>query len=118
MPTVIFVVDDDHDIRVELRNTLEQAGYHVYSASDGASALNLLAQIPAPALILLDMQMPVMNGAQFIAAVTKLPELRDVPIIQISSSPHAHAATRHHLVKPFDEATLLKTVRGCLAGKP
>ena len=60
----VLVVDDDPSITGAVRDSLEFQGYRVTTASDGADALRL-AETEPPALILLDMRMPGMNGWEF-----------------------------------------------------
>ena len=111
----ILVLDDDHDIRVCMRDVLEDAGYAVESATDGASALQVLARIPAPDLILLDMNMPVMNGDEFLEVIRGKPELRSVPIIQISAgNTPRRDGVRGYLKKPFGIDDLLGAVDSVL----
>jgi len=61
---VVLVVDDDPDIREIVSEILEDAGYHVISAANGAEALECL-KTQTPSLILLDLYMPVMDGFEF-----------------------------------------------------
>jgi CheY-like chemotaxis protein len=63
----ILIVEDNSDLREVLEIILSEEGYKVESASDGKVALNLIQQVP-PDLILLDLNMPVMNGWEFIEA--------------------------------------------------
>ena len=61
----IMVVDDDADFRAGLRMALEMKGYQVDEADNGEQALAKLAEKP-PLLVLLDLQMPVMNGREML----------------------------------------------------
>ena len=63
----VLVVDDDEDIREVLTTCLGLEGYAVRVASDGLEALSRLADQPAPALVLLDLMMPRLDGAGFLA---------------------------------------------------
>ncbi|MGZ4392497.1 MAG: response regulator, partial [Gaiellaceae bacterium] len=58
----VLVVDDDDDLRTMVETILEDAGYVVRRAGDGVEALEQLAQMGRPDLILLDMRMPRMDG--------------------------------------------------------
>src|SRR5215470_10420401 len=58
----ILLIEDDEDIRAIIKDALEWDGYHVYTASNGKEGMEILPQMPAPSLILLDLMMPVMNG--------------------------------------------------------
>ena len=63
----VLVVEDDRDVCDAIRESLEDAGYRVCAASNGADALALLRDLGAmPDLILLDLMMPVMDGERFL----------------------------------------------------
>jgi CheY-like chemotaxis protein len=67
--THALVVDDDHDIRQILRLLLEDAGYDVIEAADGIRALEVLRTSPYPLVVLLDLQMPHLDGAGVLGVV-------------------------------------------------
>jgi CheY-like chemotaxis protein len=84
---LIFVVDDDRDIREAIQDTLEEEGFQVEAASDGAAALDRLRALPVePCLVLLDLMMPVMDGWEFLAVRKTDPRLAAIPIAVISAS--------------------------------
>src|SRR5215472_16843619 len=66
----VLVVDDDRDIRETLRFVLEDAGYTVYEASDGRPALERLCTHPRGMVVILDWNMPGMDGQALLQAVT------------------------------------------------
>jgi CheY-like chemotaxis protein len=77
----ILVVDDDQDLRETLVEALEGEGYSASPARDGEDALFQLRNSPLrPDLILLDLQMPNMNGAEFRNAQLEIDEFRDIPV--------------------------------------
>ncbi|PLS79555.1 MAG: response regulator, partial [Chloroflexi bacterium] len=83
----ILVVDDDSGIREALTDILEDEGYAVRSACDGQAALDLLRQqAEPPALVLLDLMMPRMNGWQFRSEQRRDPALANIPVVVISAS--------------------------------
>lgn len=113
----ILVVEDDFDIRDTLAQILEAEGYIVSGAANGLEALELLRRdgAGAPALILLDLMMPVMNGWQFRAEQLQDPKLASIPVVVISAdaSVHQKAASIEaagFLKKPVQLDTLLETV--------
>jgi CheY-like chemotaxis protein len=117
---LVVVVDDDFDIRAMLTMVLEIEGYRVLAAANGRDALEKLRDRPSPSLIVLDLMMPVMNGAQFRAAQRSSPELAAVPVVvltgdgataEMSATLDACAWLR----KPIKLDTLLTTIRRCLA---
>lgn len=71
----ILLVDDEPDILEFVKYTLVKEGYEVFTAQNGAEALKAAAQ-HRPHLILLDMMMPVMDGAQTCRAIREDPQLR------------------------------------------
>ena len=84
---LIFVVDDDADIRQAIQDTLEDEGFQVEAAGDGAAALEKLRSLPVePCLVLLDLMMPVMDGWEFLAVRKQDPRLSAIPITVISAS--------------------------------
>jgi CheY-like chemotaxis protein len=95
----VLVIEDDHDLRVSLRQVLEAAGFYVFTVTNGFNALELLKVIPAPKLIICDMNMPIMNGAEFIQAKHKHDDLREIPLIVMSSD--------HEKFGDFPEVTCL-----------
>jgi CheY-like chemotaxis protein len=79
----ILVVDDYDDARTSVREALEDAGHTVIEADNGQQALNYLVARPAerPSLIVLDLQMPVMDGWRFIELIKCYVSLANIPII-------------------------------------
>ena len=109
----VLVVDDDRDIRAFVAEALEDEGYHVVTAPDGAAALDLIRQ-KAPALVLLDMRMPVMDGWAFAAEYRHIRERR-APVIAMTAARDAQTWSEEveadgYLAKPFDLVDLLETV--------
>ena len=81
----IMVVDDSATIRMSLKNTLTNAGLEVVQASDGEEALKMLQDGTKPDLIITDINMPKMGGLELIKNVRKLPGLRFVPILVLTT---------------------------------
>jgi two-component system chemotaxis response regulator CheY len=80
---VALVVDDSMLIRYTVSRYLQQRGFTVESATNGAEALEILARLQ-PDLIVTDMQMPKMSGNELIAAVKSDPRTASVPIIVVA----------------------------------
>lgn len=111
MKPTVFVIESSHDIRVYLRSELEGKGYLVISAADGRSALEALQTMHAPAVILLDFDLPVVTGEDILAELKRRDLTRPVPVIQIASP----GAARHPLAaalveKPIRLDTLLAAI--------
>ena len=111
----VLVVDDDIDIRETISLVLEDEGYAVASASNGAEALAYLQAHPPPDVILLDLMMPVMDGGAFRQEQRRAPHLASIPVVVISASGNirdqavALGATSF-VQKPISLDTLLATV--------
>ena len=77
---LVLVVEDDRDTRAILGDLLEDEGYAVPRAANGAEAFGLLRSGRPPCVILLDLVMPAMNGWEFRAHQLRDPALRKVPV--------------------------------------
>lgn len=86
-PGPILVVDDYDDARGALRDVLEERGYTVIEAANGQEALTFLASRPDAnvRLILLDLQMPVMDGWEFLKVLRSYVRLASIPVIVVSA---------------------------------
>jgi PAS domain S-box-containing protein len=82
----ILVVDDDADIREAFAEALADEGFVVDLAANGAEALQLLRTGRRPALILLDLMMPIMDGSAMLAELRKDPALDSVPVVLTSAA--------------------------------
>ncbi|MGH7606153.1 MAG: response regulator, partial [Gemmatimonadales bacterium] len=85
MAKAVLLVDDDEEFRMSLGEFLKAQGFPVVTAADGQDALALLGTIEPPGMILLDFMMPVMNGAQFLAAQRSDARLREIPVVLLSA---------------------------------
>ncbi len=113
-PTIL-IIDDDADIRELMKILLESAGYRVKVAADGSDALDQLRTGARPALIILDLMMPRLDGEQFLKRI-RAGRLADVPVVILSGHSVAEqkAGELHVaccLMKPVEVTDLLKTVR-------
>ncbi|MDQ3365362.1 MAG: response regulator [Myxococcota bacterium] len=111
-----MVVDDDDDIRLTIAEALTDAGRQVLTARHGAEALEVLRGAgPLPQLILLDLMMPVMDGATFCEHRDADGRLRRIPVVVLSADAAlaARCATlgvQGHHKKPIDLDTLYAVV--------
>lgn len=110
---LVLVVDDDPDILDAICDILEGEGYRVARARHGIEALERVDE-ETPAIILLDLMMPVMDGLAFAQALKQRPRFPRIPIVVISAdgSPQKAAAVgaAGFLAKPFDIDALLSQV--------
>jgi chemosensory pili system protein ChpA (sensor histidine kinase/response regulator) len=119
--TFALVVDDSITVRRVTQRLLERNGMRVMTARDGMDAVTLLAE-HVPDIILLDIEMPRMDGYEVAAHVRGDPRLRDVPIIMITSrvgEKHRARAIElgvdDYLGKPYQESQLLDAITPLVA---
>ena len=124
----LLIVEDDADIRAALQDYLEMHGYVVRVARDGREALEQLAHPPRPALMVLDMALPVVDGHRVLTTRKASEALAQVPVIILSAGMAAmnprdravYAATYNvaaFLKKPVEPRQLLEAIER-LAPKP
>ena len=123
MPSVL-IVDDEEAIRRLIRNTLEQAGYHVYEAADGKEGLSRYRQTPAD-LVIMDILMPDQDGLESILTLRReFPKARImaitggsdmIGILNFLDVARMLGACRT-LQKPFEMQQLLDAVQSAIAG--
>ena len=113
----ILVVEDQEDLRGVLRTLLTGSGYEMVEAADGQAGVEK-AKAERPDLILMDIQMPVMNGYDATREIKADPTLKPIPIIAVSSfamkgdEEKARASgCDHYVTKPYSPMQLLKVVR-------
>ncbi len=96
----ILVVDDEPAHRLLLRRTFERAGHEVADAADGAAALRSVAD-SRPDLVVTDMMMPVMDGAELIRRLRSEPATAGIPILAASSHPDLAKGADAVVAKPY-----------------
>lgn len=111
----VLVVDDDEDIRTVIEMTLGLKGYEVRSAEDGLDALDQLHGDGKPAVILLDLRMPRMNGLEFLEALRADPALAHIPVVVLTGDSAAaaqalSAGANGTLLKPIDTRSLFRSI--------
>jgi chemotaxis protein histidine kinase CheA/CheY-like chemotaxis protein len=118
---LILVVDDSITLRQTLALTLQKANYLVVQARDGREAINQLQQNPNIQLVISDVEMPNMNGFEFLNQRRQDPILSKVPVIMLtsrSSDKHRkiamHLGASSYLTKPYIEQEFLNTIREIL----
>jgi two-component system, cell cycle response regulator DivK len=120
----ILVVEDQEDNRTILRDLLTHAGFEVLEAVTGAEGVRM-AEAHRPDLVLMDIQLPVLDGYDATRRIRAREELRAVPVIAVTSyalsgdEEKARAAgCDGYVTKPFSPRQLLATVRGYLPDEP
>ena len=95
----VLVIDDDDDIRDTLSEIMQDLGYSVATAGNGADALIKLRGLK-PQLILLDLSMPIMDGHEFRAEQVRDPALAEIPTVVMTAADRAREKTA--AMKPSD----------------
>ena len=118
MTKKILVVEDTEDNRQILRDLLGMAGYELIEAHDGAEGVVKAAE-HRPDLILMDIQMPVMDGYEATRRIKSDPALKAIPVIAVTSyalsgdEDKARAAgCDDYIAKPYSPRQMLAKVRG------
>ena len=118
--STILVVEDDPDLRLVHSEILSHEGYAVLTAADGFEALELVENAGPPAMILLDLRMPRMNGWDLAKRLREHPGWRDIPIVVVAAhyriaEEAAAIGARAWLHKPVSIELLLQVVGGIYA---
>ena len=115
---VILVAEDSHDTRRMLKRAFELKGYRVLEAANGLEALDLTKQYK-PSLLIIDLNMPELDGFETIRLVRKLEEGQDVPIVAITAfdvygleQAVIDQGCDEYLRKPFDLHELDRRLKG------
>ena len=120
----ILIVEDQEDLRGVLRDLLTGSGYTVIEAGDGEAGV-AKAKSDRPDLILMDIQMPAIDGYEATRRIKADPALKPIPTVAVSSfamkgdEEKARAAgCDHYVTKPYSPMQLLRLIRGFLGDKP
>lgn len=120
MAKTILIVDDSASLRRVVEIALTSAGYEVIEASDGKDALNKLARLGGKKvhLIISDVNMPNMNGIDFVTEVKKDSAYKFTPVIMLTTEGQDEiknqgraAGAKAWIVKPFNPTQMLNAVQ-------
>ena len=110
-----LVVDDSRAMRSIIRRHLDELGIGVDEAGSGAEALFALNQIPMPDVVLLDWNMPEMNGLECLRRLRADPATANLPVMMVTTESEMaqvalalDAGANEYLMKPFDRQALLE----------
>ena len=116
----ILVVEDQEDLRGVLRDLFINSGYTVIEAADGKTGV-ATAKSDRPDIILMDIQMPIIDGYEATRQIKADPNLKSIPIVAVSSfamkgdEEKARAAgCDEYVTKPYSPIQLLRIIRGYL----
>ena len=124
MKRTILLIEDNEQNRYLATFLLEKAGYAVIPASDGKIGIELAARVQ-PMLILLDIQLPTMDGYAVAQALRSNPALKEIPIVAVTS--YAMVGDREkalaagctgYMEKPINPETFVAEIESYLKGKP
>jgi two-component system cell cycle response regulator DivK len=116
----ILVVEDQEDLRGVLRTLLTGSGYEMIEAADGQEGVTK-AKAERPDLILMDIQMPVLDGYDATRQIKADPNLKSTPVIAVSSfamkgdeEKARGSGCDSYVTKPYSPMQLLRVIRGYL----
>jgi len=119
----ILIAEDSLVVRAVLRDQLEDEGYDVIEAVDGSAALTM-CDIARPDAILLDIEMPGLDGHEVLVRLKADPALRDIPVVFLTGRTATHdmvaglrAGAHDYLRKPFEPAELIARISGAVRMK-
>ncbi len=111
---IVLIVDDDTVIRDTLADVISEEGYGAITAINGQDALDKLRGGVRPCVILLDLMMPVMTGAEMYKELRSDPGLADIPVVVVSADGNVKAKAQlfggQYLMKPVKVDPVLETV--------
>lgn len=117
MGASILVVDDSVSIRQSVRFILEQSGYTVHEAADGAEGLKSLGEHKAD-LVITDVNMPNMDGLTMVKKIRETDGIKFVPILVLTTESQGSvieegkkAGATGWIVKPFNDEKLIETIK-------
>jgi CheY-like chemotaxis protein len=123
---MVLLAEDDEDDKEFIKLAFEKvsAKQHLHIADNGQEALNYLLLLPdndLPCLIVLDLNMPILNGLQTLEALNEIPRFQKIPVVIFSTSDSVEDKSRclskgatDYLVKPSNMTEIVKTVGGML----
>lgn len=118
----LLVVDDSSSLRQTIAMSLEKVSEEVYQAENGLKALEKLQKLDEVNLVVCDLEMPMMNGFQFLTALRQTKNNKDIPVIILTSrdsDKHRKLALQlgaaAYLIKPCDEQELFDTINRILS---
>lgn len=121
MAKKILVVDDQEDVRTLLTQSLVAKGYQVSSACNGAECWQAVRSA-RPDVLILDIEMPVMNGIEVLQKIREHPELKDLPVIMLTGKSEDQDilagysfGADFYITKPFNMRMVLTGIERMLA---
>ena len=114
---IVLIIDDDPDLLEATSFALENEGFGIATARHGEEALQRLRVGEPPAIVLLDLMMPVMNGWQFLEEVAKVPSLKAIPVVVLTAGARVEVSGAVEVLhKPVDLGLLIEVVERHASG--
>ena len=117
----ILVVEDEPDTAELVKLILQENGYEVVHAADGQEALDKIASMSIPLLVLLDIQLPHVDGVTILETIRATPDWQDVPVILLTAVVDPLCIRRavsikvqDYMLKPFKRDDLLRCIERTL----
>jgi two-component system chemotaxis response regulator CheY len=114
----VLIIDDSPTVRQDVAKTLGGAGFEVLEAVDGEDGLDVLARTSDAALVICDINMPSINGLEFLETVKKDPKHAALPILMLTTEGQPNlverakkAGAKGWIVKPFKPDLLIATAK-------
>lgn len=114
----VFVVEDDGIISNIVSHLLKKQGYEIHRADDGKKAIEMIKDLPAPNLAILDIMLPYVDGFELIKRIRESESWKDVPILMLTSKSQEEDIDRafseganDYVAKPFQSKELLARVK-------
>ena len=116
----LLTIDDDPIIRTLIKKTFSNLGFEVLTASDGFEGIHATIT-QKPALILLDIMMPIVDGLEVLKRIKEVPEVSKIPIIMFTAVAESKMVVESsklgaddYIIKPFQSSILITKVRDLL----
>ena len=109
----VLIVEDDQDVALTITDVIEESGYRAICAANGREAL-LVLEDEVPALMLIDLFMPVMNGVELLKVIKKSPKLAAIPRVIMTAANDQMIGVREDvtvLYKPIDFDALIRLLQ-------
>ena len=109
----VLIVEDDRDVALTINDVVEDSGYRAICAANGREALTLL-EGEVPALMLIDLFMPIMNGVELLKVIKKSPKLASIPRVIMTAANDQMIGVREDvtvLYKPVDFDALTRLLQ-------
>ena len=123
MKQKILAVDDSKMMLRIISSTIEMLGYEPVKASNGREALSILGSEPNIVLVLLDWNMPELNGMDTLKAIKADENFKSLPVMMVTTEGEKknvvraiQAGAKHYLTKPFNQQDLATRIMECLGG--